>query len=105
MNMSKIKNKKTFPRFLQSAFWSYDLKKINKDLYKKIIITQILNHGTWEQLSWLINNYSIKEIKKVIKNPARGVWREDVLNYWSKILDFKISKHKIRNATFSLHVK
>jgi len=103
--MNKTKNKFTLPKSLQSALWSYDINKIDKNSHKKIIITQILNHGTWEQLVWLMGNYSVKEIKDVMRNPARGAWYEDVLNFWSKILDFKIPKNKIKKAIFSLNVK
>lgn len=93
------------PNFLQSALWSYDLKKMTKNRYKNIIITQILNYGTWPQLQWLLKNYSAKEIKEVLKNPARGMWRADVINYWEKIFNLRLPKNMIDKALCSLYAK
>ena len=87
---------------LQSALWSYDLKKVDKEADKNMIISQVLNHGTWEQLVWLLKNYSIREIKKILKNPNRGEWYPEVLNYWSKILNVKLTRQKTDKAMFSL---
>lgn len=93
------------PKFLQSALWSYDLKKMTKNRDKKTIITQILNYGTWPQIQWLLKNYSPKEIEEIFKNPGRGVWRDDVINYWEKIFNIRLPKNKIGKALFSLYAK
>jgi len=81
------------PKFLQSALWSYDLKKIDTSdkSDQRIIIEQILNYGTWKQLKWLVNTYSWEEIKQVVKNPSRGIWTEQSLNYWTKFCKIKLS--------------
>jgi hypothetical protein len=44
-----LKTKK-LPEFLQTCLWSYDLKELDpKDPRdRRLIITQVLNHGTWE---------------------------------------------------------
>lgn len=88
--------------FLQSALWSYDLKKMDINFDKKIIIEQILNYGTWEQLKWLMNNYSLNEIKIAVENPSRGNWREDSLNYWLLFFNIKMPKQKREKALFNL---
>jgi len=93
------------PKLLQSALWSYDLKKMDKEKHKKTIITQVLNHGTWEQVSWVRDNYSTADIKEAIKKPSRGVWQKDALNYWIKILDVKVPREKFDRAIFSLKVQ
>ena len=93
------------PNFLQTALWSYDLKKMTKNRYKNLIITQILNFGDWQQLQWLLQNYSAKEIKKVLKNPARGMWRADVINYWEKIFNIRIAKSKVLKALWPPYAK
>lgn len=93
------------PNFLQTALWSYDLKKMTKNRYKKVIITQILNFGNWRQLQWLLQNYSAKEIKEVLKNPSRGMWRADVINYWEKIFNIRLPKSKVEKALCSLYAK
>jgi len=93
------------PNFLQTALWSYDLKKMTKNRYKNLIITQILNFGDWRQLQWLLQNYSAKEIKEVLKNPARGMWRADVINYWEKIFNIRIPKSKTLKALWPPYAK
>jgi len=92
------------PKKLQSALWSYNITKLDPsdNLDKKIIIEQVLNHGTWEQLKWLLKTYSEKDIKQVVKCPSRGVWRKDAMNYWTKYFNLEIPDKKI---LFSLNVE
>ncbi len=97
--------KNKLPKFLQSALWSYELKKLNIKKDKNLIITQILNHGTWKQLKWLQDNYSFSEIRTVLRTSGRGAWYEDVLNYWSIILNLRLSKNRIGEALVSLRPK
>lgn len=90
------------PRFLQSALWSVDVRQLNPQKYKVYIIEQILNHGTWPQLQWLLKNYSRRELAQVLRSPSRGTWHEEVLNYWETILGLKLSKSRRARALFSL---
>lgn len=90
------------PKFLQSALWSYDVRKIDPQKDKRYVIEQILNHGTWQQLKWLLRTYSTREIKHVFLTPSRGLWHDDVLNYWEKILNVKVPKTARERALFSL---
>ena len=100
-----MKRNKNLPNFLQSALWSYDLKKLNKEKDKNLIITHILNYGNWEQVCWLFENYSKKEIINVIKNPLKGRGFKEILDYWSFIFDFKILKNKYQKAIFDINPK
>jgi len=95
------------PKLLQSALWSYDLKKMNpkNSIDKRIIIEQVLNYGTWEQLKWVTKTYSWKEIEEITKKPSRGIWMDDALNYWTKVLNLKLTKSKRENALFHLAPK
>ncbi|MBU2564557.1 hypothetical protein KKA23_03195 [Patescibacteria group bacterium] len=89
---------KKLPKFLESVLWSYDLKDIDIKKDKNLIIQQVLNHGTKKHLKWLFNNYSKKQIKDVLKNPKRGFWYDNVLNYWLTIFNLKISEDKYKLA-------
>ncbi|MEW6408468.1 MAG: hypothetical protein AB1465_07345 [Patescibacteria group bacterium] len=95
----------SLPKFLQTAPWSYDLKTLDIKKDRHLIITQILNHGTWEQVQWVLKNYREREIKEVVKNPDRGVWHKDALNFWLNIFNLKLPKKIIKDALFSLKVK
>lgn len=92
------------PKSLQPVLWSYDIQKMdpkNKQ-DKRIIIQQVLNHGTWEHLRWLLQTYSEKEIEEVVKRPSRGIWWEDAMNYWTKYFKLKMPSKKI---LFSINPK
>jgi len=68
------------PKKLKSALWSHDLAKMDEERDKEMIIAQVFNHGTWDQVQWVMANYSEGEIKEIIKSPQRGSWIPDVLN-------------------------
>lgn len=76
------------PIFLQPYLASYDLAKLNMrdPSVATEIITKTLNLGDDKTTSWLFDNYTLVEIRNVVKNPKRGVWNEESLNYWKKIL-------------------
>lgn len=91
------------PKFLQSYFASYDLSNLDIKRDKRLIVTQTLNLGDPHALRWLFASYNLKEIKEIVRNPSRGMWFERSLNYWRKILDTKISKHKFETAIINWH--
>ena len=94
---------KKVPRQFQRVLWSYDISKMDLEEDKKEIITQVLNYGDWEDLELLYKLYPEKEIKKVVKNPRRGVWFEKVLNFWLTIFNIKLKKDNYQKAIFSLY--
>lgn len=80
------------PKFLEPFLPSYNISKMDlKNQYdKKLIIEAILNQGTTKEIKWLFRTYSWREIKNVVKNPARGCWDARVLNFWTKIFNIKL---------------
>jgi hypothetical protein len=97
--MPKIK----IPQKLKWLFWSYDINSIDLEADKDYIIQQVLNYGTWDDVKWLLKTYPEVKIKETIKNPSRGVWFDDVLNFWETIYGFRIKKDIRERAIFSLH--
>lgn len=93
---------KKVPRRFQRALWSYNISKMDLKKDKKEIITQVLNYGDWEDLKLLFKLYPEKDIKKVVKNPRRGVWFEKVLNFWTTIFNIKLKKKVFERAIFKL---
>ncbi|MDP2946165.1 MAG: hypothetical protein Q8N61_01770 [bacterium] len=98
--MKKIKK---IPASFQTALWSYDISKMDIEKDKKGVITQVLNYGTWDNLKLLFKIYSEKEIKKVIKNPSRGIWFEKVLNFWTTIFNIRLKKDVFQKAIFNIN--
>lgn len=103
--MKYRKTTKRVPSFLQSALWSYDVSELDPRRDQELIITHVLNFGTWKQLQWALKTYSLDEIKEVLLHPRRGVWREDALNYWEKILQLRVPIQTRDRALFSLTPK
>jgi hypothetical protein len=93
------------PMFLQPYLASYELSKLNKDdsSVAREVITQVLNTGDDEAVAWIFENYTLDKIREVIGNPQRGVWFEESLNYWSKILKVDIEDGLFQAAIFNLN--
>jgi len=98
--MSKVKIE--IPKKMQWLLWSYDIDSLDLERDKDYIITQVLNYGTWEDLKWLFKVYSEREIKNVVKKPARGLWFRDVLNFWNLMLNLKLKKRVFEEAILDL---
>lgn len=90
------------PKRLQSVLWSYDISKMDAEGDKKLIIQQVLNYGDWDDLKWLYRTYSEEDIREVLKNPRRGIWFENVLNFWCLMLKIKLPKSVRERAIFRL---
>ena len=92
---------------MQSALWSYNLSQMDREdkSDKRIIIEQVLNYGTWEQVKWVTKNYSWKEIKEIVKSPSRGIWMDDALNYWTKFFNIKLSAKKYEISIVHMNPK
>jgi hypothetical protein len=90
------------PKFLQSALWSYDLAQMDARKHAPTIIPHVLNYGFWKQIRWTLKTYPTRVLKKQIKNPARGMWHEDALEYWTTIYDVRPAPMTYKRALFSL---
>ena len=88
----------SLPKFLQPYVPSYDVSSLDKSGpgVAGEIITQVLNLGDDKAVSWVFDNYTLDEIRNVVKKPQKGVWNEESLNYWKEIL--KIDKVSDYNA-------
>lgn len=78
--MSKI------PLYVQSVLWSYDLSKIDVDLHKKLIISQVLNFGTKNATDWLFQIYGEDEIRSIANQIPLGQWDHKSLALWTLLL-------------------
>ena len=93
-------DKVKIPKKMKWLFWSYDINSLDLKEDKDYIISQVLNYGTWEDLKWLFKVYSEEEIKKIIKNPQRGLWFKKVLNFWTTIFNIQLKKEIRDKAIF-----
>jgi len=87
----------SLPKFLQPYVPSYDVSSFEKNDpgVAGEIITQVLNLGDEKAVNWVFDNYTLDEIRNVVKKPQKGVWNEESLNYWKEILKIdKVSDYK-----------
>lgn len=91
------------PKFLQPCLWSYDLSRMTPEEDKETIITQVLNFGDARAVKWLFKTYKLSEIKEVIKKPRRGLWFENAIDYWSKVLKVKVDPDYYKFCILDIH--
>lgn len=70
---------------------------------KPLIIPQVLNHGNWKAIKWLRKVYGDRAIKTVVKNPRRGIWFDDVLNFWEQMFNIKIDPELRKRAIMDIN--
>ncbi len=84
------------PGFLQPYLASYDLTRLDKNspAVAKEIITQVLNQGDEKAVSWVFDNFTLDQIRQAVSQPQKGVWFEESLNYWSRVLKINDIKNQ-----------
>lgn len=95
----------SLPKFLQPYLASYDLSKLDltKVSVQREIITQVLNLGDPKTVKWVFESFSPKSIKGVVENPDRGVWFDDSICYWQKILGVSVKKGRYKEALINFN--
>jgi hypothetical protein len=94
--------RKKVPNGLQKVLWSYNIESMDLEEDKELIIQQVLNYGNWEDLRWLYQTYPEMKIRKVVQNPRRGMWFENVLNFWCLMLKIRLPKRVREQAIFHI---
>jgi hypothetical protein len=98
-----MRNKMKIPGFVATCLWSYDIRKLDLQRDKGMIITQVLNYGNEKRIKWLYSVYPEDDIKKIVKQPCRGLWFDRVLNFWEKMLNIRIPKKLRQKAIFEIN--
>jgi len=99
------KGNAVLPEKLKGTLWSYDISKIDIERDKKIIIENVLNHGTDDEILWVLRVYSKEDIVSVLKNPSRGSWDRKSLNFWLFLFNVKIEREKYERALREVFVR
>lgn len=75
------------PKRLKKYFWDTDIKGLDIQKHKKYVIERILEMGDEQAVAWLKNNFSEKEIIKVLEKNNRLSLLS--LNYWNLVFKKK----------------
>ena len=84
-----MKIKKKLPKSVKNVLWSYNVDKIDCDLHKKLIISQVLNFGTEDATDWLFRTYLFEEIRRTAEQIPIGQWDRKSLALWMLYLGIK----------------
>ncbi len=90
------------PSSISRCLWSYRPASLDLRGHRRLIITQVLNYGNWEAVKWLFKTYPEKAIKEVVSHPQRGLWWDQVLNFWCLMLRVRLPKKMREQALFRL---
>lgn len=101
MKISKSK----IPAYIARCLWSYDISSIDIKKDRELIITQVLNYGDWEGVTWLWKTYPERLIREIVSHPRRGLWFKQVLNFWELMLKIKLPNSIKHQAIFQLAPK
>ncbi len=91
------------PEFLQSVLWSYDLSKIDQNRDQKLIITQGLNYGNDQVVTWIKENYTDDQIRQVVSHPSRGIWFRERLRKWLRYFSLMLDPLEFEVAILDLN--
>ena len=78
------------PANIKKYFWSYNFEALDLEKDKQLIITQIINLGSWADWRWLAGVYGKEEIKKIVGNIRATEFRPGALKLASLL--FSIDK-------------
>jgi len=84
-----MKLKEKIPPSVEAVLWSYNLDKVDFNVHKKLIISQVLNYGTKDATDWLFQAYGSNEIKNIAEEIPSGQWDRKSLAFWSLCLNIK----------------
>ncbi|OGQ04497.1 MAG: hypothetical protein A2W61_07485 [Deltaproteobacteria bacterium RIFCSPLOWO2_01_44_7] len=90
------------PESVLACVWFANPEELDWEDQKEIVITQVLNRGTWAAVRWIHQFYGEEEMKKVVKNPKRGLWFPQTLQFWSLFFKISLDPKVFERALFHL---
>ncbi len=78
---------KKVPKHFKVFFWDVDIYSLDLKKNKFFIIERLLNEGDHHSLHWLFQNYTVNEIKEVVKK-SRELSAE-VAHCWRSYFNLK----------------
>lgn len=76
----------SYPKFLKSLFWEFDLSELDIKNHRYFIVERILEKGKIDSIKWLFENFSMAEIRNVIESSRNLTSR--TRNFWFEYLKY-----------------
>ena len=97
----KRKTKK-IPDSVRACLWFANLDLLDLEREREIVISSILNRGTWSAVRWLCQFYGEEKVRKTISHPKRGFWFPQSLRFWLLFFGLSLKKEVFKKALFQL---
>ncbi|MBI4273023.1 hypothetical protein HY621_04195 [Candidatus Uhrbacteria bacterium] len=100
--MKKLKKSKItaqnqrLPASFQPMFWSYPFRNLNKDEDASLIIKQILSYGDLSQWKWMMRQYGMRKIKRILSRTPETVFRSSLVEFSKTVFDVTSMPHARR---------
>ncbi len=76
----------SIPSGLWPHFQEYDPRRLDRDQDADLIIQRTLEHGTWEEIRWLVASYGVERIRKFVRLRGGRLLSAATFTYWRKLL-------------------
>lgn len=87
---------------LRASLWFADPDTLDWQSQKDMIITAVLNRGTWEAVRWIYHYYGEEEIREVLRHPKRGLWFPQALKFWLTFFNLPLDTRSFQKALFKI---
>ena len=74
------------PSFLKPVFWSYDFSLLDTKKHKHVIVYQILTFGTLKMVQWLLENFSLEDIRQSFEKSGFEHFDRKNYSFWKTVL-------------------
>ena len=97
-----VNKKRKIPPGVRTSLWFAHAEKLDLMKNRALVITQVLNRGTWEAVRWVFRTYGEKAIRQTVSRPPRGLWFPQTLHFWSHYFNIPLAATTTRKALFRL---
>lgn len=84
------------PESIKQLLWSYDLSMFDIVKNKKRVVINVVNYGNLNNWCWLIDQYSLDEVKKIIIETPNTEFRPQALSLARLIFGINELSHASR---------
>ncbi len=83
--------RQTFERI----FWDIDVSQLDFAKNEKLIVTQTINYGHYDEIQALFQVYPVETIKQALENPLKGVWNPKTYKAFCNLYDVEPQKKAV----------
>lgn len=77
------------PELIRPLLWEFDTEDPSgTETMERVIIERVMQRGSWEQMRWLLRQYSRDRLRRFIQDRGRRVLPPRELNFWARQCGF-----------------